>query len=40
LRKTSVPAGAADCPPFGSNRIHEIKHDGYRLRAFAGIRGN
>jgi ATP-dependent DNA ligase len=23
----------ADEPPFGSNWIHEIKHDGYRLMA-------
>jgi bifunctional non-homologous end joining protein LigD len=23
----------ADCPPSGSNWIHEIKHDGYRLMA-------
>jgi hypothetical protein len=23
----------ADRPPSGSNRIHEIKHDGYRLMA-------
>src|SRR3979490_1217078 len=23
----------ADCPPSGTNWIHEIKHDGYRLMA-------
>ena len=23
----------ADCPPSGSNWIHEIKHDGFRLMA-------
>jgi ATP-dependent DNA ligase len=31
----------ADCPPSGSNWIHEIKHDGYRLMArrdAAGVR--
>ena len=28
-----MPAIPADKPPSGSNWIHEIKHDGYRLKA-------
>jgi bifunctional non-homologous end joining protein LigD len=41
-RNRSAPAGfiepcqpsRADKPPAGSNWIHEIKHDGYRLMAW------
>jgi hypothetical protein len=28
-----MPPQSADQPPAGSNWIHEIKHDGYRLMA-------
>jgi bifunctional non-homologous end joining protein LigD len=30
---TPCPPSPGDRPPSGSNRIHEIKHDGYRLMA-------
>jgi ATP-dependent DNA ligase len=33
MLRTHPSSPAADKPPSGSNWVHEIKHDGYRLMA-------